>query len=168
MRKIIRSELGSIALCLVVVGSLVASPAISTEGKYDPLPPTQKVEKETLNDALYKNPPEQVIGRTYKGRLAVCSNLEDVLQLASALRDEVPDDGTAKMDALYKSLANENKCFGLKGAVYTVVKITITEQNIDARQNTQLIRATIGIAELRVHGFDKAFYRIVMLPGENM
>ncbi|MBI2030547.1 hypothetical protein HYT05_02910 [Candidatus Kaiserbacteria bacterium] len=168
MRKIIHSGLRSIALCLAVVAILVAKPAISDEGKYDPLPPAQKVEKETLNDALYKNSPEQVIDRTYKSRLAVCSNLEDVLQLISALRDEVPDDGTAKMDALYQSLSNENKCFGLESAVYTVVKIIVTEQNIDARQNTQLIRATIGIAELRVHGFDKALYRIVMLPGESM
>lgn len=165
MRKIIRSKLGTIALCLAVVGALVAKPAISDEGKYDPLPPPKEG---TLSWDLEQRTPYWTLGgRKYTSRVRACKDLHSIEEIQKVLvaNKEHLKRGVALAGQLSDRLVSEHKCVVFQAPIdYTVVEITSTDLVVNISPDPALSqKRKLGVAEIKIDGSPKLFMSI-MLP----
>lgn len=165
MGKIIRSGLWSIVVCLIVVGLWAAKPAISAEGKYDPLPPPKEG---TLSWDLERGMPYWVLpGRKYTSRIRACKDRRDIEEIQKVLvaNKEHLKRGVALAGQLSNRLVSEHKCVVFPDPIdYTVVEITSTDQVVNISPNPALNqKRKLGVTKIKINGSQDLFMSI-MLP----
>lgn len=165
MRKIIRSGLWSIALCLVAVATLAARPAIAAEGKYDPL---SSPKQGTLSwDLEQRTPYWTLSGKKYTSRVRACKDPQSIDEIQKVLvaNKEHLKRGVALAGQLSDRFVSEHKCVVFQAPIdYTVVEIMSTDLVVNISPDPALNqKRKLGVAEIKIDGSPKLFMSI-MLP----
>ncbi|MBI5004005.1 hypothetical protein HZC00_02850 [Candidatus Kaiserbacteria bacterium] len=165
MKKIIRSGLKSTIVYLGIFGSSLVQPAISAEGKYDPLPPPKEG---TLSWDLEQGMPYWVLpGTEYTSRIRACKDRREIEEIQKVLVAHKGDlkRGVELGAQLSDRLVSEHKCVVFPLPIdYTIVEITSTNRVVNISPDPALTqKRMLGMVEIKINGSQNLFMS-VMLP----
>jgi len=134
------------------------------------------VQKETLDTALGRNLYTSVEGRVYRENVSACfhpSTIEAVYAIRS--KEEDAAEGMMQLERLWRKLVSKKGCVDVANRSYKVIKITPTRRMLNVGETGSGSaklgmnkRMMLGVARIKVAGFDRSLHMAVFLPLEDV